>query len=171
MSLPSQIKKFKSLESDFGTSVANDIWLRVAQMCSYIEKSYPVGSVMFLHETQDNLPATPDSKYWQELDGSTVSNANSPINGATLPDFRDKFMMHPVSGDVILSSSGNDSLSFAHDHGYLGYETGNADNQLLDNGEGRVEIQTHRHSMSSSSTPSFSTLPLYRALKCYVRIA
>lgn len=45
----------------------------------------PVGSVYCWHKNFAGTP--PLTEYWHEVDGSTITDTNSPYNGATLPDW------------------------------------------------------------------------------------
>lgn len=170
MSLSDPRVKFKANTSDFGTTIAQALWQRAAQLCAYIEKSQPVGSLLWMHATQSGLPAAPSSSYWKELDGSTVSNANSLLNGVTLPDFRDKFFMHPTSGDTILSTAGANSLTVSHNHTGVTGTTSGLGLQDINDGNKATETGLHSHSISSDNVTFASTLPPYIALKCYIRI-
>ncbi len=171
MSIPAKIKKFKSLESDFGTSIAQDIWKRVIQVSNYIDKSYPLGMVLFFHGTQDNLPAFPSGSYWKELDGTAVNNVNSPFHGGTFPDLRDRFIFNPATGDISNIIAGSDFLPIPHEHGgFTGLVNGSQDNQLMDSGDELIEVPVHGHAIATENL-NLSTVPKYRAVKCYVRIA
>lgn len=164
-----KVQKFSTLEKDFNTSVAEALWKKAIQTMNYIEKSYPVGMMLMFHATQSALPHVPDSKYWKECDGSVVSNANSPLNGVTLPDLRDKFFRHPSSGDTVMTSGGVNSVNLAHSHGGV---TGTVDNRQFgqEDGDDHQDVSTpHAHSISSDMG-SVSTIPLYIALKIYIRI-
>lgn len=170
MSIPNKISKFRALEEDFGTTNAVALWQKAAQLAGYINECYPIGMLLFFHETQDNLPGTPDSKYWQAADGSVVSNANSPLNGVTLPDYRNKFFRHPKSGEVLLSTGGTDSVNLSHNHTGSTALTDPRGIFEADSGGDHVGGAPHVHSISSDLGIT-STLPLYRALKVYIRIA
>lgn len=167
--LPNTIQKFKDLEKDFGTSNAEALWKRAIQLMTYVEKSNPVGMLMFIHATQSNIPSLPDSQYWQLCDGSVVSNANSPMNGVTLPDLRDKFVRHPSSGEIQLSSGGQDIQSLQHNHGGFTGFTNPQEFLQMDNGGDRVETSNHRHTIGND-LGNVTTVPTYLALKVYVRI-
>ncbi len=161
-------QRFTALEMDAYTSIAEALWKRAAQTQKYIEQSYPVGMLLMFHETQSNLPHAPDAKYWQLLDGSAVSNANSPLNGVTLPDLRDMFFRHPGTGEVVMAVAGSDSVNLAHTHGGV---TGSTDDGAFGQNDGgdHQDARAHTHSLSSALTTT-SKLPKYIALKLYVRI-
>lgn len=169
MSTPNRIEKFRALEQDFGTTNAEALWKKVVRLMNYAEKSYPVGYVLFVHETQSLLPHVPDSKYWKAMDGTAVSNANSPINGVTLPDWRDKFFRCIKSGEVIFSESGANTVNLSHDHGG---QTGVTDARTTfdaDDGSDRTAMAAHQHAIASD-IGSVATVPLYIALKAYLRV-
>lgn len=161
--------KFKDLEKDFSTSIAQALWIKAGQNINSLDKSYPVGMVLFMFNSQSNLSETPNSSFWQALDGSTVSNVNSPLNGVTLPDFSNQFMRHPKSGESEFSIGGQNSVNLSHSHGGA---TGNANDRndyQMDNGGDNAESDNHYHSIGSDLSTT-STIPSYAELQCYIRI-
>jgi hypothetical protein len=170
MATPNKIEKFRDLETDFGTTIAEANWKKAVQLMNYINASYPIGRLLFFHATQSNLPHTPDSKYWQEVDGTMVSNVNSLLNGVTLPDYRDMFFRNIKTGETVLSTGGATTVNLTHDHGAV---TGSTDPRTTfdaDDGDERTVMTPHTHAVSSESMPAVSTIPLFIALKVYVRI-
>lgn len=168
---PLQVNKFSTLESDFGTTICPALWIKTAQLAKYIQASFPIGMIMFFEGDQANLPAQPDSRFWQLLDGSTVSNTNSPLHGVTLPDFRNRFFRHANTGEVVHIPAGSDSVSLSHNHtGNTGFAS-EWDSLNLDNGDARRQaIGTHRHTIPSD-LGSVTTIPAYHSVQCYLRIA
>jgi len=169
--IPNQINKFTSLEMDFGTTICPALWVKAAQLAQYVNASFPIGMLMFFEGSQENLPAQPDSARWAFLDGSVVSNAGSPFNGVTLPDFRNKFFRHKTTGEVVMSVDGSNTINLAHNHtGFTGYAS-EWDSLKLDNGDERGQaIGSHRHTIASA-LGAVTTIPGYHAVQCYVRIA
>ncbi len=173
MSLPVKVEKFTTLQKDFGTTIAVSLWKKAVQNMNYIEKSYPIGMILFVHATQDALPHLPDSKYWQELDGSTISNADSPMNGVTLPDCRNHFFRHPATGETVMTTGGANAVNLSHNHGGLSGLTDAREGLDLDDGGGdphRAEMSPHQHAIASGGSSSTSTIPQYIALKAFIRI-
>lgn len=161
--------KFRDLEKDFSTSIAQALWIKASQNINSLNKAYPVGMLLFSFNSQSNLPATPDTAFWQLLDGSVVTNPNSPLLGQTLPDLRNRFMRHPQAGDIVLSVGGQDSVNLSHSHGG---STGSADDRndfQLDNGGEQYEAGPHSHSIGGALGVT-STVPAYLELQCYIRI-
>lgn len=169
MAEPNKIEKFKTLETDFGTTIAEALWKRAAQHINYFNKCYPIGMLMLFHETQPNLPATPDTRFWKLADGTAVVNANSVLNGVVLPDLRDQFLRHPATGEVVLSTGGVSTVNLAHNHGGLTGVTDNRGAFNMDGGDERSAAAPHAHTIASD-LGVVSTLPLFIALKVYVRI-
>lgn len=172
ISVPNQVNKFRSQETDFGTTICPALWGKAAQIAEYINASYPIGMVLFIEGSQENLPAQPDPKLWQFLDGSVVNNPASPLNGVTLPDFRGKFFRHPISGEIVHSTGGSNSINLTHNHGG---QTGNGsdwDSLRMDNGGERGQaLGTHSHTIDNGNLDSVATVPAYHEVQCYVRIA
>lgn len=161
--------KFRDLEKDFSTSIAQALWLKASQNINSLNKAYPVGMLLFMVNSQSNLPATPNLGFWQLCDGSVVSNANSPLNGQTLPDLRNKFIRHPQAGDILFSTAGQDTVNLSHSHGGSTGSASDRNDFQLDNGGEVMEAGDHSHSIGSA-IGVVSTVPSYLELQCYVRI-
>lgn len=160
---------FKDMEIDFGTTVAQALWQKASRGINQLDKCYPVGMVLFFYATQDLLPSLPDPQYWQLLNGSTVNNVNSPLDGQVLPDVTGRFIRHPLPLETELSLGGSNTEDLSHNHGG---STGVADDRNdfeLDNGQERSQAGSHSHSISTDLGIT-STVPLYVELQCYIRI-
>lgn len=171
MQLPVKPRKFITLNTDFGTSIAKALWFQAGQMIEYANQSYPLGMLMFFQADQPNMPAsTPDPKYWKYMDGTVVVNTDSPFNGLAVPDLRNKFIRHPISGEVVLSSAGSDTLNLTHDHGGV---TGITDDSFLPHADNdtrdRPSPFRHAHTISNPSTV-VSIIPPTRTVQIYMRI-
>jgi hypothetical protein len=166
---PKTVKKFRDLEADFGTSQAQALFQKAAQTVNYINACVPVGKILLFHATQDNLPEGIDTRYWQKMDGSAVTNPLSPLFGQTLPDLRKRFWRHPTTGETVHTLGGANTIDLTHNHGgYTGY-TDDRDDFQMDNGEEKHEANVHRHSIANGSGV-VSTIPQYRELQVWVRI-
>lgn len=169
--LPGKIEKISSVESDEFSSVAVSTWGKAARLIEYLNKSYPMGMLMFFDASLDNLPAMPNPNYWKFCDGSVIVNANSPMNGQNAPDCRNKFIKHPQTGDPTLVTAGSDTVSSPHNHGGVTGVGSDADALRLDDGqEHGFAIGNHTHSIGGSSNDVTSTVPLHRFLQVYMRI-
>lgn len=168
--IPNKIEKFTDLQKDFGTSIAQSLWLKVGQLQNYINDSYPIGMLLFMVNSQDELPATPDLNYWKFCDGTVISNANSPMNGQAVPDFRNRFWRHQQTGEILLSVAGNDSLNFAHNHGGVSSSDPWFGTIDMDTGGERALPIPHSHPIASALGVT-SMVPPYFAVQVYVRVA
>jgi hypothetical protein len=168
--VPNKITKFKSLEDDLSTTVATALWKKAADLCEYINKSRPVGMLMYFNDQQTLLPEPPDPKYWKLCDGTAVVNANSPLNGVVIPDLRYRFVKHPSDGQIIFGVDGADTVNIDHNHGGVTeYEWPGAGFDS-DNDTDRAGPFTHRHNISASSKTVVSTVPDYKEFPVYIRI-
>lgn len=166
---PAAVKKFRDVERDFGTTDAQALWQRAAQIVNYVAASQPVGRIMVFHATQPGLPFTPDTRYWQLLDGSTVTNPLSPLFGVTLPDARNRLVRHPAFSESVGSTGGSDTVNLSHSHGGFTDYTDDREDFQMDNGDERREANVHRHSIGAGLSV-LSIVPPYRALQLWVRI-
>lgn len=167
--IPNKIEKFRTVEIDPFSTISQATWQKAAGLMSYINAALPIGIIVYVRTTQDNLPELPEPKYWQYCDGSPVTNTLSPMFGQNVPDHRERFIKHPSDTETDLSTGGVDSKTFPHDHGGVtgsGNPRGpfNADNN--DNFSGPF---IHTHPIASAS-PSSDIKPSYRDLKAYIRI-
>ena len=168
-SIPQKIEKFSDLQKDFGTSISESLWIKMAQLQNYVNLSFPVGMLMFFEQTQSNLPSPPDSNYWKYCDGTAVTNINSPLLGVVVPDLRGKFWRAAGSTDILLSTGGANTGNFAHNHGGFSGFTYPFGTINLDNGGERVSPDNHRHTIGTSLGIS-SIVPPYHEVQVYVRV-
>lgn len=162
--------RFKDMQTDFGTTIAQALWINASKNINSLDKAYPIGMVMYFYATQANLPSLPDPAYWQLLNGSVVTNVNSPLVGQTLPNFSHLFLRHPMPLETPLTTGGSNSINLAHNHGGQTGVTNDRNDFQLDNGGERAEADNHFHTISSDMG-TYSTVPSYVELQCYVRIA
>lgn len=164
--------KFLDMQTDFGTTVAQALWTNASKNINSLNKAYPIGMLNYFYATQPNMPALPDSRFWHLADGSTVSDTASPLFGQALPDLRQKFVRHPLSGDTPLSTGGGDFVGgLFHDHGGLTGVTNDRNDFQMDGGDELFEADAHQHTISADLHDSYATTPPYVELQIYVRIA
>ena len=179
ISLPNKPKKFNTIDSDFGTAAAKGLWYKAAQMVEYVNRSYPLGMLMYFEADQTNMPAsTPDPRFWKFMDGTAVTDPKSIFYGLTLPDLRGKFLRNPVTGEVTFSSGGVSSVGLGHQHtqitGYT-FNGGSQDVESEDNGdEDSPGYHAHAIGYSNGFTPSdplaYPTTPLSKEVQVYMRV-
>lgn len=174
MALPNNITKMSDTERDEFSSIAQANWGKAAGLLDYLNKSYPVGMMLFFEENQSNLPATPNPDYWQfaGLD-AVVTNPNSPLFGQTLPDLRGKFIKHPESGQPCLVTDGANVINLLHNHGGVTGDANDIGGLNADDGNGDnvwAATGVHHHGIANDFG-LINIEPRYRYLQVYIRIA
>jgi len=106
----------------------------------------PIGTILSWAKTLTGVPALPTG--FVECDGGVLSDAESPLNGQTIPDLNgdNRFLRgNSTSG----GTGGTDDAT--HDHGGA---TGSGGGTNVDgaSGAGKVTTPSHTHSISNSST-------------------
>lgn len=167
---------FKSIERDFGTTVAASLWSKIARHFSWYNLNVPVGLVMFFHGAQrlaDGTPGTlidqPLAGEWQFMDGSVVSNSESPLDGETLPNLRERFPFHDSS--TIGITGGSDVIDLAHTHG-IAVVNDRTDVSNLRSSDSDIDVAhggLHTHPVGTDLTTVFKR-PRYQELQAFIRI-
>ncbi len=169
VTIPNTIEGFNNLDSDLSTTVASGLWKKAAELAEYINQSCPVGMVIWIRQTQDLLPEAPDPKYWQEMDGTTISNALSPLDGVTLPDLTGHFLKHASALETNQTAGGTDTKGLTHNHGGVTGATNPRDTFNGDNNTERPGPYNHTHTIANA-LGVLDIKPLYRDLRFYIRI-
>lgn len=159
-------------ESDFGTSAARYLWQKMINNHAFVEKSFPIGFVLSFYASQTFPDGTriqdPNPEIWQLLNGSTVNDPDSPLNGVVLPDFRDLFLKGATQQGI---QGGQYTINISHSHGG---QTGVTDDRestpYADSGNDYNTGSPHTHSMSSAWSSAENVIPPYIELQMYMRI-
>lgn len=168
--VPNSVLKFNSLENDLSTTVASALWKKVAEIEAYLQASIPVGTLIWFRHTQDFLPEMPDPRYWQEMDGSTVVNPNSPFNGMVLPNLRGCFLKHPVNDAANHKFGSSDTRNFTHSHGGFTGDSFPAGSYSADDSDEIAGVDVHRHAIVSALNNNVDIRPPYRGFRFFLRI-
>lgn len=169
--IPNKIDKFADLEKDAFSTIAQASWSKVAQLLEYANKSYPIGMLMFFYGGQELIPTQPDPTYWKFLDGTPVTNPNSPVFGETLPDLRGRFFKHPGTGQPVLVEAGANTIDLTHNHGGVTGYGSDYDSLRLNDGFDVAEARgNHTHLVGPGSSGVVDIIPAYREVQVYMRI-
>lgn len=170
VTIPNTIQKFNAIDKDLSTTIATGLWKKAAQLLEYLNKSHPVGMIIWFRATQDLLPEMPDSKYWQEFDGSAVTNPLSPYFGLTLPNLSGRYFKHPSDLETVHTFGGSDTKNLNHDHdGNTGF-TNPRGPFNGDNNNDRPGPYNHRHTIDDALSSAQDIKPLFRDLRIFLRI-
>jgi len=160
----------KALESDFGTSVASSIWRKIINNHTWVERAYPVGTVLFFHESITEADGTPkdppNPDIWKFCDGSAIVDSDSPLNGQNTPNVLDLF---PKGSSTQGLTGGNSTLNIQHNHGAGTGVTSDALGPFADVGSDHNTGSFHNHSIDNRWSTVEPIIPKYTALQAYVR--
>lgn len=160
----------KALESDFGTTISASIWMKLINNQNWIEKSLPIGAILFFYNSQTKADSSPierpNANIWIELKGQTISDPNSILNGQTLPDLRDLFLKGAsVQGSV----GGQSTLNIQHSHhGVTGY----TDDRQEQNANRGTKFQTgalHCHPLGLVWSTAEPIIPKFFSMQTFMR--
>ena len=161
-----------SHEADFGTSAARYLWQKMINNHNFVEKCFPIGYVLYFYASQtyangDPL-VTPNPEIWALLDGHTIIDPDSSLNGVVLPDLRNYFLKGSGTQGLI---GGQPTINLAHSHGGV---TGTTDDRQPDvqarSAGGHNTGSPHNHSISSQWSSSEPIIPPHVELQMYMRI-
>lgn len=169
--LPNLIQKMFDSEKDEFSSIAQANWQKLAALIEYLNKSYPVGMLLFMDLSQDQLPNPPNPKYWKFCDGSMIVNPDSPFNGQMSPDLRGRFIRNPDAIEAPLTLAGSNSIQLSHNHsGVTGFGF-DANGLSAKNGSDPQWQPSGYHQHGVASSMGFvSTVAKYRHFEVYMRI-
>lgn len=125
------------------------------------DRQVPVGGIISWDKSRTNTPALPAN--YAECNGQTISDADSPYDGQTLPNLNgnNRFLRgNSTSG----STGGADSVNLSHSHGG---STGGA-NTGFNGGDGVTGTsggyETHNHGIGSSLGSEENKPPYYEVV-------
>ena len=158
-------------EVDFGSAIAEAIWAKIGNFHNWTESNIPVGYLLFFYGAQtlaDGSPIEqPNPDLWALCDGSVINDPDSPLDGQTLPDLRERFLKGSSTTGL---TGGQATLNLQHSHGGF---TGSIDdrgvNEVARPGDTYSSGQLHNHSIDSQWSPAEPILPPYKDLQIYVR--
>ena len=158
------------LEADFGSSVAASIWRKIINNHTWVERAYPIGSILFFHESITEADGTPkdapNPDIWQLCDGSVISDADSPLNGQAVPNMLDLF---PKGSTVEQNTGGQSTLNIQHNHGGSTGVTDDRGGRIADTGGDKSTGAPHTHSIDTRWSTAEPIIPRYTALQFYIR--
>ena len=162
-------KRLLTHEVDFGTTVCPSLWLKAINNLKFVEKSFPIGYVLFFYASQTNISGNaidkPNPEIWKELDGRVVNDIDSPLNGITLPDLRNRFLK---GSNTYGSFGGQETINLSHNHGgltnYFNNRTSGADS-----GNNHTGGSNHAHPIGSNLSSNENVVPPFVSFAAYVR--
>ena len=122
------------LISNFGDIVSIELAESLRVNIDFLQNVCAIGQIAPIMVDLPGVP-DPDINYWQECNGSEITNENSPLrslgeNRHYTPDMRERFIMmvKPNSQDAGSLAGENNTYAFKHHHGgYTGSVGSNSD--------------------------------------------
>lgn len=138
----------------------NNVFASIDENLGYA--TLPIGSLMAWAKTLTGVPALPSG--WVQCDGQVLSDADSPLNGQTMPALN--------AANVFLrgnSTSGATGGADTHTHTFS-FSTDPASGAFQQGGSDSANYSyTHSHTVSGTSI-SASNLPPYYSVVWLIRI-
>jgi hypothetical protein len=165
-------ERMQANEVDFGTSIAQWLWSKIANYHNWTESNIPIGSLMYFHGSQtyaDGSPIEkPNDSLWVLCDGSQIVDVNSPLNGMFTPALND--MIFLKGGNVVGETGGQDTINLSHNHGTNlvseNDESGTSNARL--GGDYRAG-SPHTHTIATQWSSAEPIIPPHRQLQIYMR--
>lgn len=161
------------LQSNFGDLVSYELTELLKLNIDFMQAFCPVGGVAAIMVGIPGVPL-PNPEFWQECDGSEITNPNSPLRTQgpiinTTPNLIEKYIRMPISfGQAGVSGGFNSTSLFRHNHGG---RTGDADpGNDIDDGSSIQDAVSHTHTIDYAFPNPVNVEPPYYTVKFYMRI-
>lgn len=159
------------LLSSEGDIVSKELMQALADDISYLLDSMPVGSIVPVLVGFPGVP-TPNPLLWQECDGATVANDNSPIRNQPTTDMHStqRFPRGAPNPGVAGNVGGTLSRNLHHDHGGVTGIGGNDTLWIQDELHGTEWTSlNHLHTISADLS-TYDIQPAHLRIKMYLKI-
>ena len=164
-------EQLRGHETDFGTSISSSLWLKIVNNHAWVEKSLPIGMILFFYESTTEADGTPkpapNPDIWIPCQGQTINDPESPLDGQTLPDLRDRFLKGSQNAGQF---GGQTDVDISHSHGgQLVPVDDRSPGNETDSGTGALTGSLHTHSLSTEWSNQETVIPKNVALQAYMR--
>lgn len=158
-------------ETDFGTSIAQSLWEKVADGQNWLNLTVPIGYLMFFNASQTYANGTsipkPNPELWFLCNGDQIIDPDSPLNGVLVPDLRNLFLK---GGNTLGLTGGALTTNLAHTHGGITVpENDESGRSNADQGGDHVAGSLHHHTIFSQWSSAEPIVPPFRELQVYMR--
>lgn len=163
-------ERLQSHEVDFGTSIAQSIWNKVADYQNWTNSNIPIGYLLFFHGSQTypngTLIPKPNPNLWHLCNGSIINDPDSPLNGVTPPDLRKVYLK---GGSVIGNTGGQTTINLSHNHSTTLVSTNDKGNINGSSGGDYKGGTAHTHTINTQWSPTENIIPPTREIQIYLR--
>lgn len=159
-------------EVDFGTSVAEWLWAKVANYHNWTNSNIPIGALIYFHGSQTYANGTPipppNTDLWVLCDGNVINDPDSPLDGFVTPPLNDILFLK--GGTTVGQTGGSSTINLSHNHGTnLVSENDESGTSNARTGGDYRAGSPHTHAVASRWSSAEPILPPYKQLQIYMR--
>jgi hypothetical protein len=161
--------------SDFGDVISVELAEAMRKNLDFLRAVCAIGEVAPIMVNIPGVPL-PNPNYFQECNGSEITNENSPLRSLGLtqyftPDMRDRYIYITKIGGQNAGTQGgaNTTYDFKHNHGGYTGSVGTNHSSRHSN-ESREAAFTHNHTIAFSHADPINMEPPFYTVKFYMRI-
>lgn len=160
--------------ADFSDVVSTEIAADLKLNIDFLQAVCAVGQVAPILTGLPGVP-TPDPDYWQECNGSEITNENSPLrslgaNKRYVPDMRQRYIMMVKPGGQASGTLGGENSTYAFRHNHGGITSTIGTNSDVDHSSNMQEARDHYHTVGYSFDYPVNVEPPHIIVKFFMRI-
>ena len=170
ITIPAIFTAIQDAEVKYGRSVTEETVRKMVQDVNLLGRLAPIGCVRGIQLNQIGVQV-PDSNIWQLMDGSEITNPNSPLRTVGLtqrfvPDLIGNYL-RGAPNVSINNFGGSPTVSIAHDHGGTGVTGGGIRGE---EGDEKTASVPHAHPITSNFSATEPLEPAHQRLAFYLKI-
>lgn len=159
----------KGLEADFGTTIASQIWKKIAETIAYSHVNCPLGAIRLFYSAQQKTDLSyvepPNPNIWILTDGRIINDSESILNGLNTPNLSGRFIKHTLQGML----GGQTTVDLRHNHGGGTTYARSYGFYCADPGGGAEQGSWHNHSIGYDLSTPENFIPPHVKLQAYMR--
>lgn len=165
------MSKYTPMDDDdtqYGDLMSVESFSAIATNINYLIDSVKPGKIYMVAVGIPGVP-DPDPRFWQECDGSMITDENSPLRGHETPDYSDvgRYMRGYATIGEVGNYAGSHTKNLAHSHGGA---TGGTSTEGTDNDDDMWNTRSHTHTISSDLNSPINFEPAHVRIKHFIKI-
>ena len=160
--------------SDFSDVVSVELADAMRKNLDFLRTVCGIGEIAPIMVNIPGVPA-PNPNYWQECNGSEITNENSPLRSQGIlqrftPNMTDRYILITPAGGQIAGVPGGVNATYAFKHNHGGRTTWVNTNGDTDHSSSIQEANPHDHTIAFDLDFALNVEPPYKTVKFYMRI-
>lgn len=168
---------FTSIDDDeaaLGDLLSVELFTKIATNLNYLIDSVPAGEIAAILYGLPGVPA-PDPKYWQECDGSAITEEASPLRGGNTPDAATagRYLRGYDSIGNVGTTSGSNTKDLSHSHGGATGIIAGIDPEEFHTDADNDQFNStpyHTHTIASDLSAAQNFEPVHIRVRLYLKI-